>query len=187
MPTAQIHPHPRSALPSKGRAFTTIEILIVVVIMAIMAAVAVPMIGNRSDIKIAAAVRKAVADLQYAQNLSIATRQNVYLRFDTNTYTVCKKVGSVLTAISDPIDRMTYTVTLGTNPTSAALAGVGLAKPSFAGNSVIGFDSVGAPFSFNETSGVRTSMTVSAQLQFTCGTTTQTILIEPYTGEISVP
>lgn len=164
-----------------------IEVMIVVVILAITAAVVVPMVGNRSDLKLAAATRRMLADLQYAQSLSIATRESVYIRFNTNTYSLCRRSGTTFTTIAQPIDKMPFTVVTGSGSSDSQLKSVSIAKPTFASASALAFDSLGAPYLINETTLAKTSLTSSVTLTLSCGGQTQTLLIEPYTGEIAVP
>lgn len=52
--------------PGQRRAFTLIEILVVVVIIGIGAAVIVPNLGTRNDLMAQAATRVLMADLIYA-------------------------------------------------------------------------------------------------------------------------
>src|SRR5829696_352345 len=65
------------------RAFTLVEILVVVIILGIAGAIIVPSIGSRDDMKAAAAARVIMADLIYAQNLAITSQGNRYINFDT--------------------------------------------------------------------------------------------------------
>src|SRR5437763_7201143 len=69
--------------------FTLVEVLAVVVIMGIAAAIAIPFMGTRDDLRVTAATRNVVADLIYAQNTAITTGVPVYVRFDStaNKYT----------------------------------------------------------------------------------------------------
>ena len=164
-----------------------IEVMIVVIILAITSAIALPMIGNRSDLKLAAAVRRALADLQYAQSLSIASRDSVYVRCDTNTYSLARRSGATFTTITHPIDQMSFVVTFGSGATDSQLKTVTFSKPAFATGSALGFDSLGAPFLIAEATQAKTSLTSAVTLTLTCGGQTQTLLIEPYTGEIAVP
>ena len=171
-----------------ARGFTMIEVMICVVIIAIASAVVVPMIGGRSDLKLAAAMRKMVADVQYAQSLSIATRDPVYVRFDANQYTVFRRVGTTSTTLTHPVDPGAFVVKFASTATSSTLRDIAMAKPNFGSTlNVIGFDSLGAPLTLNETTSAKTPLSASATVTLTCGGLSQSMLVEPYTGEISVP
>lgn len=178
-----------TASPRGRRAFTMIEVMIVVILLAITAAIAMPMVGNRSDLKLAAAMRTMTGDVEYAQNYAIATRQSVYVKFVADQYSVCTLVNGNLVPIANPLTKMNFVVdfngTSGTSP--GVLAGVTMAKPSFSGDSVLAFDSLGAPFRYAETSATKTTLTTRAQVTVTCGSQTSSLYVEPYTGEVSVP
>ncbi len=68
-----------------------------------------------------------------------------------------------------------------------ALAGVTLATPSFGGVNVVGFDSVGVPFAYDELPATKLAMNAAGTVTLGCGDQSSSLLIEPYTGEISVP
>lgn len=171
---------------TSSRAFTIIEILMVVVIMAVSAAIVVPMVGNRDDIVIAAATRKIVADLQYAQNYAIATRQSIYVRFASNRYDICTLSGSTLTTITHPVEKSAFLVKLGEDG-DTGLQRVTLPQASIGGKTVLGFDSLGIPFSFDAGTQARGNLNAAVEIPMTSGTQTQTLRVEPYTGEITVP
>ena len=63
-------------------AFTMIEILVVVIIMGIAAAVVVPMMGNYDNLRITSAARMTVDDLSYAQNVANTQMRKVYVVFN---------------------------------------------------------------------------------------------------------
>jgi prepilin-type N-terminal cleavage/methylation domain-containing protein len=177
-----------SARTSASRGFTVVEVLIVVVLLGITAALAIPMVGNRSDLKVSAATRKVIADFQYAQNLAIATRQNLYIKIDTDTYTICTLSGTTLIAITHPINKSAFGVQFGdTSPSESALLGVHLTRVGVTGASVIGYDTLGAPFNYNEISQTRTGMTATTTLRVSSGNQQQDVVIQPYTGEITIP
>ena len=171
---------------TSSRGFTVVEILLVVVIMAISAAIVVPMVGGRNDIVIAATTRKMIADLQYAQNLAIATRNSIYIRFQANQYQLCTLSGSTLSAITHPVEKSPFVVQFGPTGTSP-LSRVTMPLPSIATKDVLGFDSLGTPFAFDRTTLTRTNLSATASISMTAGNVTQQIQIEPYTGEITVP
>lgn len=182
----QRHPHAAAGRGGVRWAFTLVEVMITVVILAISAAVVVPMIGDRSDVKLSSATRKLIADLQYAQNLAIATRQPTYVKFVADQYSVCRLDGSTLTPIKHPVDKFDFVVTLGSTAPSG-ISGVGMAQATFDGSTVLVFNTVGAPLSFNETTQAQAALTAQAQVTLACGGQTQLVNIEPYTGEITAP
>ena len=171
---------------TSSRGFTIIEVLLVVVIMAISAAIVVPLVGNRDDIVLSAATRKVVADFQFAQNYAIATRQTLYIRFQANEYEICTLSGSTLTRITHPVDKGVFVVRFGEFG-DANLQRASLPQASIGGKNVLGFDSLGTPFAFDASTLTRTNLSAVASISMTSGSMTQVINIEPYTGEITVP
>lgn len=180
------HPHATLSSSRGAAGFTLVEVMITVVILAISAAVVVPMIGDRSDVKLSAATRKLIADLQYAQNLAIATRQPTYVKFTPDQYSVCRLSGSTLTPIKHPVDKFDFSVQFGTN-VSNGISGVNLPQAAFGGEPVLMFNTVGAPLTFNEATQAQGTLNAQAQVSLTCSNLTQLVNIEPYTGEITAP
>src|SRR5687768_1834495 len=85
------------------RAFTLVEILVVVLILGIAAAAIVPQMGNRGDLKAAAASRIIMADLIYAQTRAIATQTRHYVKFDTAGSPQNYRVLTSVTPLTDVI------------------------------------------------------------------------------------
>src|SRR5437868_2198668 len=81
-------------LRQSKRAFTLVEILMVVLILAIASAVIVPQIGSRSDLKVAAGARLVMSDLIWAQNRAITTQQQQFVVFGAQSYTLWYKNSS---------------------------------------------------------------------------------------------
>ena len=110
-------------LSQSRRAFTLVEILMVVLILAIASAVIVPQIGTRDDLKAAAGARVVMADLIWAQNRAISTQQEQYVVFSGNSYTLWYKNSSgTLTQSINPVTESPYTETF--NVAGGPLAGV---------------------------------------------------------------
>ncbi|NLK42651.1 MAG: prepilin-type N-terminal cleavage/methylation domain-containing protein [Planctomycetes bacterium] len=65
-------------------AFTLIEILVTVVILAIAALIAVPMMGSAADIQVRSAAHRLAADLEYAKNMAITYQRPFAVVFDTS-------------------------------------------------------------------------------------------------------
>lgn len=79
MNTDNFHPRPEAR---RRRAFTLLEMLIVLVIIAIIAGLALPHIrGNTESVAINAACRQLVADLSYARQRAISQRSTVAVVF----------------------------------------------------------------------------------------------------------
>jgi prepilin-type N-terminal cleavage/methylation domain-containing protein len=174
-----------------GRAFTLVEILVVVVILGIAAAVVVPQIGTQSDLRAAAAARLIMADLIYAQNRAIATQSKHYVVFNTTagsqSYRLKMASGAALVDIPQPITKETiYEVKFGQKATP--MADISLGTVNIESFPTIGFDELGVPYSYNAATSTPTALSTSggSTIQVKCGTFTLTISVEPYTGEIKV-
>ena len=60
----------RSRPPSSG-AFTLVELMVVIIILAIVAAITVPSLSSGADFQALSAARMLMADLQYAQDFAV--------------------------------------------------------------------------------------------------------------------
>lgn len=128
-------PHPAGS--SSG--FTIIELIVVTVIIAVMAAMVVPLAFGTSGTAATATARRMSADLEYAQNLAITTRANITVTFNTtaNSYTVSNSLG----VVEHPITHKDFTITLGNE---AGSNGVTLTSAFGAGKQVV-FGPLGDP------------------------------------------
>jgi prepilin-type N-terminal cleavage/methylation domain-containing protein len=172
-----------------ARAFTLVEILVVVLILGIAAAVIVPSMGSRDDLKAAAAARMVMADLIYAQNRAITTQQRHYIIFNTTApqnfrISLSPTDGS---SIQHPVTKDPYTMRVGPGGASG-LSEVTLGNVDFEGRTTLAFDELGVPYFYDPMANATTATSTSggSSIQIRCGTHTLTILIEPYTGEIKV-
>src|SRR3954465_14390638 len=129
------------------RAFTLVEILCVLVILGIAAAMIVPQMGSRDDLRAAAAARMVMADLIYAQNRAIATQQKHFVTFDNTSASKgyllqrATQVSPTLTLVSveHPITKeSTYQVLFGVKNT--AMEHVTLGTVSIEGFKTVVFD-----------------------------------------------
>ena len=73
-------------MPSQRRnntpGFTLIEIMVVLVILAVAAAIVAPHVASTSDLEAVSAARMVACDLQYAQDTAITTQVPVTVTFD---------------------------------------------------------------------------------------------------------
>jgi prepilin-type N-terminal cleavage/methylation domain-containing protein len=164
--------------------FTLIEILVVVVILGIAAAVIVPHIGSRSDLKATSAARLMMADLIYVQNRSISQQKMHYVQFDlgTGSYTVLVQMTPTKVIITHPVEQSPFVVAIGAAGPSA-LRDVRIDSVSFDGQVVLAFDEMGTPYAYNPGTNVLTALT-SGNIGLKCGKMLLNVIIEPFTGEL---
>jgi prepilin-type N-terminal cleavage/methylation domain-containing protein len=168
------------------RGFTLIEVLCVVTILGIAAAIVIPEVGTRDDLKVAAGARVLMADMIWAQNRAISTEQKQYIVFSGQSYTLWYADSSgVLHTNTNPVTTDTYTTTFAATGTQLEDVSISTTTPpSFASKTALCFDEMGTPWGYNGTSTF--SMTTQGQVELNCGTQSLTVYIEPYTGEASV-
>jgi prepilin-type N-terminal cleavage/methylation domain-containing protein len=169
-----------AALARGSRAFTLVEILVVIIILGIASAVIIPQIGSRDDLKASAAARVVMADLVYAQNRAISQQRPQYVSFSAQQYLLSESTG--LAAITHPVTKNPYTITF--NADNATVDDASLSSWSIGGANVLGFDELGAPFKFDGVS--TTTLGAAAQIVVQAGDKQLTIQVEPFTGETTV-
>jgi type II secretion system protein H len=160
----------------RSSGFTLIEILIVVVIIAIAAMTAIPMMSSAGSVQIRSAANMIAADLEYAKSMAIARGQNFSVVFDKNTdsYSIKDKTGSV---ISHPVKKgSNYIVGLR----DKGLDKVDITDVDFDGKSTVKFDYLGSPYNADNNPLNRGVIKLQA------GGKTITITVEPVTGFISI-
>ncbi|MFI5380234.1 MAG: Tfp pilus assembly protein FimT/FimU [Tepidisphaerales bacterium] len=169
-------------------AFTLVEVLMVVVIIGIAAAVVVPQMSTRDDLKAIAAGRAVMSDLIYAQNMAITCQIHHYLVFNTTTqsYSVVSSA-DMATPITNPVNQSPYTVQFG-NTGSGGLRNMSIDSANFQGSnatvySTIGFDELGTPVVYTG-SGADQPISTGA-IAVRSGNYKLQITIQPYTGQLS--
>ncbi|HEX3355735.1 MAG TPA: prepilin-type N-terminal cleavage/methylation domain-containing protein [Tepidisphaeraceae bacterium] len=170
-------------LARNRHAFTLVEILCVVTILAIASAIIIPQLSTRDDLKAAAGARVVMADLIWAQNRAISTQQKQYIVFNGQSYTLkyLDSSGTLQTA-SNPVTKNTYITTF--NVASTPLATVSIGTHTFAGKSSLCFDEMGTPWGYDGSGTF--SMNSDGQIGIGCNTQNLTITLSAYTGETSV-
>ena len=185
-------------------AFTLVEILVVVVILGIAAAVIVPQMGTRDDLRVDGARRMLMADLIYAQNRSISTQTRHFVVFNNTTYPHTYRIVTNLstanpngTPVQHPVTHADdFQIVFGGNAPDntpnipRGLEMVRLGDVKFEGNhNVICFDELGGPYFYDAPTGTSTATSTSggSKIDITCGTFTRSVTIEPYTGEVLAP
>jgi type II secretion system protein H len=154
--------------------FTLVELLVVIVILGIAAAMVVPQMLNAGQMTIQAAARMVVSDIVYAQNEAIARQQTrqFIVDEDANAYRVTDGAGDALAA---PWLGGTLVVDFDTDK---RFRGVSVTDADFGGSATLGFDELGTPTAGGtvdlNTNGYRYRVTVTAF--------TGRVTVEPVTG-----
>jgi prepilin-type N-terminal cleavage/methylation domain-containing protein len=184
-------------------AFTLVEILVVVTILGIAAAVIVPQMSSRDDLRVEGARRMVMADLIYAQNCSIAKQVWHYVVFDTTnnprSYTIVTNLSPTNptgTPVAHPVTHDSqYKVVFGLGAPSGTvpthgLENIALGDVAFEGpHTILCFDELGVPYYYDPASNTATALssTGGSSINVRCGNVTRAVTIEPYTGEVLAP
>ena len=120
--------------------FTLVEILVVVVLLGIAAAVVVPQIASGEDFQVRSAARMLASDLQYAQSLATTTQSSVTVSFVPagSSYSLSNASGT----LTHPITKDAYNVDFRSQGDFSDLE---MLSADFGGNSLVSFDSMGIP------------------------------------------
>ena len=167
--------------PATSSGFTAVEILIVVVIIAIAAMMAIPMMTSADSFQIRSAANMIAADLEYAKSMAISRSKSFSVVFDmtTESYRIEDQDSTI---IPHPVKKgFDYVVDF---PSDSRLNRVDIANVAFEPGSsqTITFDYMGSPCSGPGTSNPLNSGTITLQA---AGTSTA-VNIEPVTGFISI-
>ncbi len=154
-----------------------VELLIVLVLMAIAAVLALPMMNGTNTTRLRAAADLLMADLGFAQVESITHASDpCVVTFDTATatYTIARS-STPATPITNPADNRPYTTTFGTGRASE-MTGVTIQAYSLDGDDKLGFGIFG-----------QTDQTTPATITLQAGGSTITIQVDSTSGETSLP
>lgn len=162
---------------SRRRGYTLIELLIVVTMLGIAAAVVIPSLGSTDVLRVQSTVRAIVADINVAQSDALAHQHGRAVVFDVqnNRYSIVEVNGSTLNPTTD-----TLQVTDLNNERKFHRARIDSAD--FDGDSVLVFDELGGPVvdPNGSTPSAGGSVTISGS-----GSVFR-ITVEPYTGRVTV-
>ncbi|MBA4028379.1 MAG: hypothetical protein C0475_04485 [Planctomyces sp.] len=173
---------------ASGRAFTAVEILVVIALLGLVALVVVPLVGSGTAVRAQAVVRSITSDLALAQSEAQANQQRHAVVFDVtnSTYAVCRVLPPGAGELYQPIAAPTFTGGVHVvNTARSAFGGARITAASFNGNpaeSVVIFDELGAPVLGPDSEDPGTGGTVRVQ----AGSTAYDIVVEPVTGRTTV-
>jgi prepilin-type N-terminal cleavage/methylation domain-containing protein len=160
----------RYTLPGFRKGFTLIEIIIVVVILAIAAMTAIPMMSSGGSVQIRSAANMIAADLEYAKSMSISRGQNYSVVFDKNTesYRIEDQNSNM---IPHPVKKGFYYIVDFKN--DGRLNKVDITNVNFNSTDRVKFDCLGSPDN-------------GGTISLSAGGPTATITVEPVTGFITI-
>lgn len=165
------------------------EMIMVVVIILILAAIALPKFGLLLNTRQEALVKKIISDIQYTREKSLATQKKYSVYFDpaANLYRIQERLDPVpplppyFSTVPDPTDPAAlYEVDL-----TARFPDVILASADFVGLPRLEFDAVGAPWGVSE-AGTAISLVEDGLINLTAGATTLTIRVAPNNGRVFI-
>jgi prepilin-type N-terminal cleavage/methylation domain-containing protein len=174
----------------RARAFTLIEVVMVLLILGIASAVILPAVTGQDDMNVAAAARTVMGDLLYAQNRAIAMHQYDFVVFNQagQSYSLYSDSPSTprtpTTLLTHPINGINYVMTLGQAGPNNVSSNVSLGSVNCNGQSTIAFDETGVPYSYG--SGTTTALSGTGTINLTSGSYSVTISVAQDTGEITV-
>ena len=160
----------RNSLRGIRSGFTMVEILIVVVIIAIAALTAIPMMSSAASVQIRSAANMIAADIEYAKSMAISRGQYFSVVFDetTDSYRIEDQDNVV---IPHPVRKgFPYIVDFQNNN---RLNKVDITNVDFNATGRVKFDFLGSP----DNGGI-----ISLQ----AGEMTSIVRVEPVTGFISI-
>lgn len=162
--------------PTARRAYTLIEVLLVVTILGIAAAMVIPSMGSVGVLRVHAAVRSIVSDITFAQSDAVAYQRQRAIMFDTeaNAYAVVEVNGAILDPETDTI--------LSQDLDLPQFGGSRMTEAAFDGEANLVFDELGGPVlePGSSTPSAGGAIRVEGMGQVF------TVNIEPYTGRVTV-
>jgi prepilin-type N-terminal cleavage/methylation domain-containing protein len=163
--------------PGCGGGFTLIELLIVIVILAISAAIVVPMASSAASMQLRSAVNMVAADLEYAKSMAIGTGQRHSVVFDAanETYQITDADGN---PIAHPVKKgFLYVMNFRSE---GRLDQVDIVSADFDGTGTVSFDYLGSPYN-----GASTALN-SGGITLQAGGISRAVSVEPVTGFVSI-
>jgi prepilin-type N-terminal cleavage/methylation domain-containing protein len=163
-------------------AFTLVEVIIVLIIVGIIAAVAVPLYSSAASVQLNTAANIITSDLEYAKSMAMSTGRSYSVVFDTSTETEGYRINdSAGQVISHPVHiGASYIVSFAKD---SRLNKVDIVSANFDSKNGVRFDYLGAPYAWD---GSSASSLNNGSIQLRAEGNPLTVKIEPVTGYISI-
>lgn len=168
----------------RRRAYTLVEMLVVVAILGISSAIVIPSVSQAGSFRSQSAVRAIVADLTFAQSDAMAfqTGRAVIFDVDENRYVICAVNGASVDpetdALYDP-QRPEGVVSLDLD--SGQYGGARLESVEIDGGTMLVFDEQGAPVAAPQSN----SPSAGGLITIVAENVRYTISIDGFTGHIT--
>lgn len=174
----------QARVPRHSRhAFTLIEVLVTVAILAIAAAMVIPAMGSTGVLKVQGAIRQIVSDITFAQADAISMQQGRAVKFNPsgNSYRIVQVIGSTTDDSNTLYDPSRASGRFVTELNGGDFGGATIASTTLAGNMLI-FDDMGTPVT---TAGGNTPST-GGKIVIITADSRHELLIEAYTGRTTI-
>ncbi len=158
--------------------FTLIELVMVIVISAVLAAVAIPRLQSFGTIKLYSTAQRVRADVRYVQQLAISRHDTYSVSFNVsaNSYEVRRVADNQLAV--HPATRSVFAVKLDSD---VQASGVKIISSDFGGTPALRFDWRGSPSNANNV-----TLSQAGSVRFAYGSDDVDIVVQPNTGMVSV-
>jgi len=150
--------------------FTLIEILVVIVILGLLAAVVIPSVANTGQMQVHSAAAMLTSDIQYAQSLAISSQRPVTISFSPSGDYYTVHWSNESDPLEHPIRKKAYVVNFRTEH---GFERVELVSASFGGTTDVMFDELGAPDN-------------AGSVVLRAGATVYTVSVASATGKVTV-
>jgi len=158
--------------------FTLVELIMVILILSIAAAMVLPMASSAGSVQLRAAANMVAADLEYAKSMAISRGQAYSILFDKNNETYRVQDHNEVDILHPVKKGLPYLVDF---PHEGRLSRVTIDNAVFNGTSRVAFDYLGTPYDDNGA-----SLNAAGSVILKAGGDTMTVKVEPVTGFITV-
>lgn len=157
------------------RGFTLIELAMVIVIVSILAALAIPRFDSFYSIKLSGAMKKVVQDIRYVQQIAISRHANTRIIFNktADVYVAEEETApgsNIWNRIKSPFTRADLLVNYSTDP---QYRGINISDVNFSSSETLQFNWLGAPLS-------------GGRVNFNYKTNNNSVFVQNQTGIVSV-
>ena len=163
-----------------GRGVTIVELIMVMVIMGIILALAIPRFEAFYAVKLSGAVNKVISDIRYTQQLAISQHDTYRIIFyaDQEKYEVRKVSDNSLA--KEPFTRGDFAIDFKTDP---QFKGIIIDQANFDGQNNLQFNWQGQP-QVRMPDSSTPALSAEGQVTFSCQNNSLSVFVKPATGWI---